>query len=44
MTKKVNVNLNEADTVGVDFGYYSKVLNKPFDTFKELRDAENEYT
>lgn len=43
MTKKVNVNLNEDDSVGVNFGYYSKVLNKPFDTIKELRDAENAY-
>ena len=43
MTKKVSVNLNEDDTVGVNFGYYSKVLNKPFDTIKELRDAENAY-
>lgn len=25
------------------YGYYSKVLNKPFDTLKELQDAEAEF-
>ena len=42
MTKKVNVT-NEANTTGVDFGYYSKLLNKPFDSLAELREAEAAY-
>ena len=37
MTKKVNVKENE------NYGYYSRLLNKPFDTVAELKDAEAAY-
>jgi uncharacterized protein YihD (DUF1040 family) len=40
MTKKVNVKENETD---VNYGFYSKVLNKPFDSLSELREAEAIY-
>ena len=43
MTKKVNVNVNEGHTEDVNYGYYSRVLNKPFDSIAELRDAEAVY-
>ena len=42
MTKKINVNLNEANT-DIDFGYYSKVLKQPFDSIAALREAEAKY-
>lgn len=28
----------------INYGFYSKVLNKPFDTLEELKAAEDEYT
>ena len=37
MTKKVNVKENE------NYGYYSRLLNKPFDTVAELKEAEAAY-
>lgn len=40
MTKKVNV---EPKTNDVSYCYYSKLLNKPFDSVKELREAEATY-
>ena len=40
MTKKVNVKENDAD---IAYGYYSKLLNKPFDSVAELREAEAAY-
>ena len=43
MTKRVNVNVNEGHTEEVDYGYYSKLLNKPFDSVAELREAEAAY-
>lgn len=43
MTKKVNVNLNEANTAEIDYGYYSKLLKQPFDSIYDLRDAERAY-
>lgn len=43
MTKKINGNLNEANTPEVDYGYYSKLLKKPFDSIYDLRDAERAY-
>ena len=42
MTKKVNVNLNEANTE-LDFCVYSKLLQKPFDCIEDLRAAEKAY-
>ncbi len=41
MTKKVNLNINESQAT--DYGYYSRLLNKPFDTIAALREAENAY-
>ena len=43
MTKKVTVNLNEGHTEEINYGFYSKVLNKPFDSVAELREAETAY-
>lgn len=40
MTKKVNIKENETD---IAYGYYSKLLNKPFDSVAELREAEAAY-
>jgi uncharacterized protein YihD (DUF1040 family) len=40
MTKKVKVDLNDTD---IAYGYYSKLLNKPFDSVAELREAEAAY-
>ena len=40
MTKKVNINENDTD---IAYGYYSKLLNKPFDSVAELREAEAVY-
>lgn len=40
MTKKVSIKENESD---IAYGYYSKLLNKPFDSLAELRDAEAVY-
>lgn len=40
MTKKVNVKENEPDIV---YSYYSRLLNKPFDSVAELREAEAAY-
>ena len=40
MTKKVNIKENETD---IAYGYYSKLLNKPFDSVAELREAEAIY-
>lgn len=40
MTKKVNIKENETD---IAYGYYSKLLNKPFDSVAELREAEAVY-
>ena len=40
MTKKVNVNVDEGHA---NYGYYSKVLKKPFDSVAELREAEAAY-
>ena len=38
MTKQVNI--KETD---IAYGFYSKVLNKPFDSVAELREAEAQY-
>lgn len=35
--------MKEIKTNTTNYGYYSKVLNKPFDTVEELEKAENEY-
>ena len=43
MTKKIKVDLNEGHTEDINYGYYSKLLNKPFDSLTELRDAEAVY-
>ena len=40
MTKKVNIRENETD---IAYSFYSRLLNKPFDTVAELRDAEAAY-
>ena len=40
MTKKVNIKENETETA---YGYYSRLLNKPFDSVAELREAEAAY-
>ena len=39
MTKKVNIKENE----DIAYGFYSKLLKKPFDSVAELRDAELAY-
>ena len=38
MTKQVNIKEND-----IAYGFYSKVLNKPFDSVAELREAEAQY-
>lgn len=43
MTKKVTVNVNEGHTDDINYGYYSRLLNKPFDSVAELREAEAAY-
>ena len=40
MNKTIKVNLNDDD---INYGYYSKLLNKPFDSVAELREAEAAY-
>ena len=40
MTKKVNVKENESD---ITYSYYSRLLNKPFDSVAELLEAEAAY-
>ena len=40
MTKKVKVDLNDTD---IAYGFYSKLLKKPFDSVAELREAEATY-
>ena len=40
MTKKVNIKENESD---IAYSYYSRLLNKPFDSVAELREAEAAY-
>lgn len=40
MTKKVTIKDTESD---IAYGYYSKLLKKPFDSVAELRDAELAY-
>ena len=42
MTKKVNINYSE-NAAETGYGYYSKLLNKPFDSVAELREAEAAY-
>lgn len=34
---------NDAQKTNTEFGYYSKLLNEPFDTIDELRKAEEAY-
>ena len=41
MTKKVNVINEKAEQL--NYGFYSRVLNKPFDSLVELREAEARY-
>lgn len=40
--KNVNKNVNNGDKT-VNYGFYSKVLNKPFDSLSELMAAEEAY-
>ena len=35
--------MKDTKTEVVSYGYYSKLLNKPFDTVEELKAAEDEY-
>ena len=35
--------MEDTKTEVVSYGYYSKLLNKPFDTVEELKAAEDEY-
>lgn len=41
MTKKINVNATNENAVA--YSYYSNVLNKPFESVDELREAEAKY-
>lgn len=43
MMNKKNCNCNCDETSEVNYKYYSKVLNKPFDSVPELREAEKKY-
>ena len=44
MEKNLNKNNNdEKNTDETIYGYYSKLLNKPFDTIEELKSAEKEF-
>jgi chromosome segregation ATPase len=38
MTKKININNDD-----INYGYYSKLLKQPFDSIKELKEAEAKY-
>jgi len=42
-TYKEKLTMKETKTDVVSYGYYSKLLNKPFDTLDELKAAEEEY-
>lgn len=39
-TKKVNIDNKTEKTENKNYGYYSRVLNTPFDTLEELKEAE----